>query len=213
MLSQVTSGALQGIDAYLVEVQVDLARGLPYFTTVGLPEGAVKESKDRVKSALKNCGYFFPRGRVTVNLAPADIKKTGAAFDLPIAIGLLAAQGLIGPERLPDYLLVGELSLDGRLRPINGALSLAMTAKEAGLKGTILPEDNGPEAAVVQGIEVLPVTNLPEVVEFLTGDKEIEPCTVDLEAIFAQGDVIGLNLNDVRGQEHVKRALEVAASG
>ncbi len=213
MLSQVTSGALQGIEAYLVEVQVDLARGLPYFTTVGLPEGAVKESKDRVKSALKNCGYFFPRGRVTVNLAPADIKKTGAAFDLPIAIGLLAAQGLIGPERLPDYLLVGELSLDGRLRPINGALSLAMTAKEAGLKGTILPEDNGPEAAVVQGIEVLSVTNLPEVVEFLTGDKEIEPCTVDLEAIFAQGDVIGLNLNDVRGQEHVKRALEVAASG
>ena len=213
MLSQVTSGALQGIEAYLVEVQVDLARGLPYFTTVGLPEGAVKESKDRVKSALKNCGYFFPRERVTVNLAPADIKKTGAAFDLPIAIGLLAAQGLIGPDRLPDYLLVGELSLDGRLRPVNGALSLVMTAKEAGLKGIILPEDNGPEAAVVQGIEVLPVTNLPEVVEFLTGDKEIEPCTVDLETLFAPGDDIGLNLNDVRGQEHVKRALEVAASG
>ncbi|MBW2622512.1 MAG: YifB family Mg chelatase-like AAA ATPase, partial [Deltaproteobacteria bacterium] len=163
--------------------------------------------------ALKNCGYFFPRERVTVNLAPADIKKSWAAFDLPIAIGLLAAQGLIGPETLTNYLLVGELSLDGRLRPVNGALSLAMTAKDTGLKGIILPEDNGPEAAVVQGIDVLPVSKLPEVVEFLTGNRELEPCIVDLEAIFAQDDVTGINLNDVRGQEHVKRALEVAASG
>ena len=213
MLSQVTSGALLGIEAYLVEVQVDLARGLPYFTTVGLPEGAVKESKDRVKSALKNCGYVFPRERVTVNLAPADIKKTGAAFDLPIAVGLLAAQGLIEPEKLSDYLLMGELSLDGRLRPINGALSLAMAARKGGLKGIILPEENAPEAAVVERIEVLPASHLPAVIEFLTGEASLKPYTVDLNSIFNRNSAEGLNLNDVRGQEHAKRALEVAAAG
>ncbi|MBW2090976.1 MAG: YifB family Mg chelatase-like AAA ATPase [Deltaproteobacteria bacterium] len=213
MLSQVTSGALLGIEAYLVEVQVDLARGLPYFTTVGLPEGAVKESKDRVKSALKNCGYIFPRERVTVNLAPADIKKTGAAFDLPIAVGLLAAQGLIGPEKLSDYLLLGELSLDGRLRPVNGALSLAMAARDGGLRGIILPVENAPEAAVVEQIDVLPASHLPAVVEFLTGDGTLTPHKVDLDAIFNRRVAGGLNLNDVRGQEHVKRALEVAAAG
>ncbi len=213
MLSQVTSGALLGIEAYLVEVQVDLARGLPYFTTVGLPEGAVKESKDRVKSALKNCGYVFPRERVTVNLAPADIKKTGAAFDLPIAVGLLAAQGLIEPEKLSDYLLMGELSLDGRLRPINGALSLAMAARKGGLKGIILPEENAPEAAVVERIEVLPASHLPAVIEFLTEEASLKPYTVDLNSIFNRNSAEGLNLNDVRGQEHAKRALEVAAAG
>jgi len=213
VLSQVTSGALLGIEAYLVEVQVDLARGLPYFTTVGLPEGAVKESKDRVKSALKNCGYIFPRERVTVNLAPADIKKTGAAFDLPIAVGLLAAQGLIGPEKLSDYLLLGELSLDGRLRPVNGALSLAMAARDGGLRGIILPVENAPEAAVVEQIDVLPASHLPAVVEFLTGDGTLTPHKVDLDAIFNRRVAGGLNLNDVRGQEHVKRALEVAAAG
>jgi len=213
LLSQVISGALLGIEAYLVEVQIDLARGLPYFTTVGLPEGAVKEAKDRVKSALKNCGYIFPRGRVTVNLAPADVKKTGAAFDLPMAVGLLAAQGLIGPEKLSDYLLLGELSLDGRLRSINGALSLAMAVRDEGLKGIILPEENAPEAAVVEKIDVLPAPHLPAVVEFLTGDGDLTPYKIDLASIFSQSAVKGLNLNDVRGQEHVKRALEVAAAG
>ncbi|MBW2141565.1 MAG: YifB family Mg chelatase-like AAA ATPase, partial [Deltaproteobacteria bacterium] len=213
MLSQVTSGALLGIEAYLVEVQVDLARGLPYFTTVGLPEGAVKESKDRVKSALKNCGYTFPRERVTVNLAPADIKKTGTAFDLPIAVGLLAAQGLIEPDRLSEYLLMGELSLDGRLRPINGALSLAMAVRDGGLKGIILPEENAPEAAVVEQIEVLPAPHLPAVMEFLAGNGNLTPYKADLNSLFNQKAVKGLNLHDVRGQEHVKRALEVAAAG
>jgi len=203
LLSQVTSGALLGIEAYLVEVQVDLARGLPYFTTVGLPEGAVKESKDRVKSALKNCGYTFPRERVTVNLAPADIKKTGTAFDLPIAVGLLAAQGLIEPDRLSEYLLMGELSLDGRLRPINGALSLAMAVRDGGLKGIILPEENAPEAAVVEQIEVLPAPHLPAVMEFLAGNGNLTPYKADLNSLFNQKAVKGLNLHDVRGQEHV----------
>ena len=213
MLSKTLSGALLGIEAYMVEVQVDLARGLPSFTTVGLPEGAVRESKDRVKSALKNCGYIFPRERVTVNLAPADVKKTGASFDLPMAIGLMAAQGLIEPDRLGDYLLVGELSLDGRMRPINGALSLAMAARDSELKGIVVPPDNASEAAVVRGIEVLAADSLPSVVEFLNGASELDRVSVDLETVFSEGSVEGPNLNDVRGQEHVKRALEVAAAG
>ena len=213
MLSQVISGALLGIEGYVVEVQVDLGRGLPYFATVGLPEGAVRESKDRVKSALKNCGYAFPRGRVTVNLAPADVKKTGAGFDLPMAVGLMAAQGLLGTDGLSDYMLVGELSLDGRLRPIRGALSLAMAAREKGLRAIILPEENGPEAAVVRDIEVRPASHLPAVIEFLNGDEDLPPLTIDRAALFEDGRSKALNLHDVRGQEHAKRALEVAAAG
>ena len=213
MLAQVISGALLGIDGYKVEVQVDLAFGLPSFATVGLPEGAVRESKDRVKAALKNCGFAFPRERVTVNLAPADMKKTGAGFDLPMAVGLVAAQGMLGPEMLSEYLLVGELSLDGRLRPIQGALSLAMAARDAGLTGVILPEDNGPEAAVVQELEVRPASSLPDVIEFLAGDRDLPVCTVDLDEVFTEGTDSGSDLNDVRGQEVVKRALEVAAAG
>ena len=213
MLAQVMSGSLLGIDGYTVEVQVDLARGLPSFATVGLPEGAVRESKDRVQSALKNCGYGFPRERVTVNLAPADIKKTGAGFDLPMAIGLLAAQGLLAPDGMDRFLMVGELSLDGRLRPIKGALSLAMAARDRGMRGIIVPEENGAEAAVVREIEVLPAETLSQVVEFLSGQAELTPKTVDLEDVFGDDGAGGLDLNDVRGQEHVKRALEVAAAG
>ncbi|MEW5725712.1 MAG: YifB family Mg chelatase-like AAA ATPase [Thermodesulfobacteriota bacterium] len=213
MLSQVISGALLGIEGYTVEVQVDLGRGLPYFATVGLPEGAVRESKDRVKAALKNCGYAFPRERVTVNLAPADVKKTGAGFDLPMAVALMAAQGLLGPDGLAKWLLIGELSLDGRLRPIRGALSLAMAAREAGLTGIILPKENGPEAAVVRGIEVRPAETLPQVVEFLSGEGDLGLLAVDLAAVFEETRTEGPDLCDVRGQEAAKRAIEVAAAG
>ena len=213
MLSQVISGALLGIDGYKVEVQVDIARGMPYFATVGLPEGAVRESKDRVKSALKNCGYSFPREHVTVNLAPADVKKSGAGFDLPMAVGLMAAQGQVPPDKLSGYLLIGELSLDGRLRPVEGVLSLAMTAKAQGLAGIILPEENGPEAAVVRGIEVLPAADLPQVVEFLNGNGTLSAMNVDLDSVFEDDGDTYLDLNDVRGQETVKRAVEVAAAG
>ena len=184
MLAKVLSSALIGIDAILVDVEVDLAPGLPAFATVGLPDGAVKESKDRVRAALKNSGYDFPARRITANLAPADIKKEGAAYDLPISIGILAATGVVKAARLQEYTLLGELSLDGGLKSIRGALSMAVAAKRAGLKGIVLPAENAPEAAVVEGLEIIGATTLAQVVELLSGRKEIEPCRVNLQELF-----------------------------
>ena len=213
MLAKVLSGAILGIDAYIVEVEVDIAQGLPVFATVGLPDGAVKESKERVKSAVKNSGYDFPPKRITVNLAPADVKKEGAGFDLPIAVGILAALGVASPILLEEYLLLGELSLDGRVKSIRGALSLAMAAKSKGKRGVLLPKENAEEAAVVQGIDVLGVDVLSEVVDFLNGQKTILPTFVDLQEIFSREKHYAEDFNEVKGQEHVKRALEIAAAG
>ena len=213
MLAKVLSGAILGIDAYIVEVEVDIAQGLPVFATVGLPDGAVKESKERVKSAIKNSGYDFPPKRITVNLAPADVKKEGAGFDLPIAVGILAALGVVSPSLLEEYLLLGELSLDGRVKSIRGALSLAMAAKSKGKRGVLLPKENAEEAAVVQGIDVLGVDVLSEVVDFLNGQKTILPTFVDLQEIFSREKHYAEDFNEVKGQEHVKRALEIAAAG
>ena len=213
MLAKVISAALYGIDALRVEVEIDLASGLPQLATVGLAEGAVRESKDRIRAAVKNCGYTFPAKKITINLAPADIKKEGSAYDLPMAIGILSAEELVQRGRLKEYLMVGELSLDGEVKPIRGALPIAVAAKREGMKGLILPELNGPEAAVVQEIEVLGVKNLPQVVEFLNGDRALRPTHVDLESLFAQHCQYDSDFNDVKGQQHVKRALEVAAAG
>ena len=181
MLAKVLSSAVFGIDAYTVEVEVDIATGLPAFSTVGLPDVAIRESKDRVKAAIKNCGYEFPSRRITVNLAPADIRKEGAAFDLPIAVGILAATDLVRKDKLGAFFILGELSLNGDVKLIRGTLSVSVAARDSGLRGLIIPEGNAKEAAVVKGVEVLAVKNLFEVVDFLNGDREIQPAAVDLQ--------------------------------
>ena len=212
MLAKVFSSATLGIDAYPVEVEVDISRGLPAFSTVGLPDNAVKESKDRVKSAIKNSGYTFPVKRITVNLAPADIKKEGTLYDLPVAVALLKAEDIIKSEALADYFILGELSLDGSIRPVRGALSIAVCARAAGKK-LILPTENRGEAALVEGLEVYGVDNLAGLVEFLNGNKVIEPWKADLRDYFKRDERAQPDLADVKGQEHVKRAIEVAAAG
>jgi len=213
MLAKVLSSAVTGVEAYLVDVEVDIAQGLPNFNTVGLPDAAVKESRDRVRAAIKNCGFDFPARRITVNLAPADIKKEGACFDLPIACAILAAMGLIKPDRLQSHLLLGELALDGGIRGITGALPMAVAAARHPLSGMVLPAENAPEAAVVEGLEVFGVETLPQVVEFLNGAQEVPPTRIDLQEVFAQHASYGVDLADVKGQAHAKRALEVAAAG
>ncbi len=213
MLAKILSCALIGIDGYLVEVEVDIAHGLPVFTIVGLPEAAVKESKERVKSAVTNSGYDFPADRITVNLAPANIKKEGTGFDLPIAMGILTATGVVPRDAACRYLVMGELSLDGRIKPVYGSLSMALAAREAGYRGVIVPVENGREASVVEGIDVIPVETLSQLVDFIRGSEQIAPERADIDAIFNDVDYANVDFSEVMGQEHVKRALEVAAAG
>lgn len=213
MLAKVLSSAVIGIDAYLVEVEVDIAPGLPTFTTVGLPETSVKESKERVKSAITNSGYTFPDDRITVNLAPANIKKEGTGFDLPIALGILAATRIISQEITSKYLILGELSLDGRIKPVKGSLPMAIAAKNAGYSGIIVPNENGREASVVKGISVLPGKTLSQIVDFFRGFTKIKREKVNISEIFNQDNETEVDFSEVMGQEHVKRALEVAAAG
>ncbi len=213
MLAKVLSSAVIGIDAFLVEVEVDITSGLPTFTTVGLPEASVKESKERVKSAISNSAYTFPDDRITVNLAPAHIKKEGTGFDLPIALGILTATQIISQNIISKYLVLGELSLDGRIKPVKGSLPMALAAKNAGYDGIIVPYDNGREASVVAGITVLPVKTLPQLVGFFRGFTKIEPEKTDISKIFDYGNTFEVDFSEVKGQEHVKRSLEVAAAG
>lgn len=211
MLASLYSGALIGIDAYPVEVEVDVSQGMPQFATVGLPEGAVKESKDRVKSAIKNSGFDFPVRRITVNLAPADIRKDAASLDLPVAIGILSATGTL-KENARRYLYMGELSLDGRIKPVHGCLAVACAAHQWDVDGLILPQENAPEGAVVNNLPVYPVRDLSEVVGFLNGECRIEPEPIP-EVFDPEVETGMADFSEVRGQQHVKRALEVAAAG
>ncbi len=214
MLSKVMSAALIGIDAHKVDVEVDItSRGLPHFSTVGLPDAAVKESKERVKSALKNTGFNFPLKQITVNLAPADIKKEGSSFDLPIAIGLTAAEGVLQQSAIDGYMVSGELSLDGRIKPVKGALSMALKARDDKLKGLILPKENEKEAGVVKGIDVFGFSSLPELIDFFNKKTKKSPVDIDISSIMKKNSLYQDDFSDVKGQEQVKRALEVSAAG
>ncbi len=213
MLAKVISCATFGIEGYLVDVEVDLSTGLPGFTTVGLPDNAVKESKDRVFAAIKNAGFRFPSKKITVNLAPADIKKEGSSFDLPIAVGILAASQSVRSAQLNRYAILGELSLDGSLRPIKGAISVSLAAKDNKLDGLIVPRSNAREAAIVEGIDVYGFDNLIEVVAFLNGEIDINPAKVNREEIFDAASQYTVDFAEVKGQHYAKRALEIAAAG
>lgn len=214
MIAHLQSVAFNGIDAVPVEVEVDVsARGFAGAALVGLPDAAVKESIERVRSAVQNSGYEFPRHKTLINLAPADLRKEGPMFDLPIALGILLASGGIACESPPSYLVVGELALDGRVRPVKGALSVAMLAKERGAAGVIVPEENAAEAAVVSGVEVIPVSSLTQASSFIGGTLPLDPVSIDVDATFREAAKYDVDFADVRGQEAVKRALTIAAAG
>ena len=218
MLFKTLSAAVFGIDAYVVEAEVDLTPKAgdgfaPSFTMVGLPDAAVRESRERIRAAINNCGFFFPIHRITVNLAPANVKKEGSSFDLPMAIGILGANGDIKREELSDTLLVGELSLDGRVRSIKGALPIAVAARSHGVKRLLVPEENAEEAAVVSGIDVYAVASLREVVELINTDEPPAAVTVDTGKLLSGVSNYADDFREVRGQAHAKRAIEVATAG
>jgi magnesium chelatase family protein len=214
MLARIRSASLLGIEAATVSVEVDVTSGLPSFTTVGLPDSTVRESRDRIRAAIRNAGFEFPIERITVNLAPADLRKEGAAFDLPMALGILAATGLVKPDRLERAVVVGELSLDGGVRPVKGVLPVALHCRRKEYRPLVVPLRNAIEAAVVNGLAVVPVGTLQDAVEYLNGEREIERPAHGgaggwpAELVSEQPD-----FSDVRGHAHAKRALEIAAAG